>query len=116
MISLMQAVLARARQRQEEWESLRRRVREALPELVNVLVRKYGARRVLLFGSLLHSAPSERPDIDLLVEGVEPARRGEALGHMFMLAPLPVDLVPRETGRREIVERAIEEGEVLYAG
>jgi hypothetical protein len=54
-------------------------VREALPGMVALLVREFGVRRVTLFGSLLHSTPSERPNIDLVVEGrgdrCEPAGR-----------------------------------------
>ena len=34
----MRTLLARAQRRQEEWDSLRRKVREALPGLVKVLV------------------------------------------------------------------------------
>jgi uncharacterized protein len=115
MIRTMDALLARARREQAEWESLRSKVREALPGLVAVLVREYGVRRVMLFGSLLRSTPSQRPDIDLLVEGLDVNRRAEALGRLFLLAPLPVDLVLMELGRREIVQRALEEGEILHA-
>ena len=115
MIRPMEALLARTRREQVEWESLRSRVREALPGLVAVLVREYGVRRVTLFGSLLRSTPSERPDIDLLVEGLDVSRRAEARGRLFLLAPLPVDLVPREIGRPEIVQRVLEDGEILYA-
>jgi len=115
MIRFMVALLARARREQAEWEALRSKVREALPGLVAVLVCEYGVRRVTLFGSLLRSTPSQRPDIDLLVEGLDASRRAEALGRLFLLAPLPVDLVPREIGRPEIVQRAIEDGEILYA-
>jgi len=75
MIRFMQALLDRARREQAEWESLRSKVREALPGLVAVLVREYGVRRVTLFGSILRSAPSQRPDIDLLVEGLDASRR-----------------------------------------
>ena len=111
----MRTLLAKAQQRQEEWDSLRREVREALPGLVKVLVEDYGARRVTLFGSLLGPAPSESPDIDLLVEGLVPDRRAEARGRLFLLAPLPVDLVPLEVARPEIVARALEDGETLHA-
>lgn len=111
----MRKLLAQAQQRQEEWDSLRRKVREALPGLVKVLVEDYGARRVTLFGSLLGTAPSESPDIDLLVEGLAPDRRAEARGRLFLLAPLPVDLVPLEVARPEIVTRALEDGETLHA-
>lgn len=111
----MQVLLGRVRREQDEWDSLRRKVREALPGLVKVLVEEYGVRRVMLFGSLLGRTPSRWPDLDLLVEGLTPSRRVEALGRLFALAPLPVDLVPLEAGRPEIVQRALEEGETLYA-
>ena len=68
-----------------------------------------------LFGSLLGATPSESPDIDLLVEGLVPDRRAEARGRLFLLAPLPVDLVPLDVARPEIVARALEDGETLYA-
>jgi predicted nucleotidyltransferase len=110
MIRVMEALLARARREQAEWETLRSKVRETLPGLVAVLVCEYGVRRVTLFGSLLRCTPSERPDIDLLVEGLDASRRAEALGRLFLLAPLPV-----EVGRQEIVQRALDEGEILYA-
>jgi len=111
----MKVLLGQINRRQGEWDSLRRKAREALPGLVKVLVEEYGARRVMLFGSLLGREPSPWPDIDLLVEGLLPDRRAEALGRLFALAPLPVDIVPLEAGRPEIVQRALEEGETLYA-
>jgi len=58
---------------------------------------------------------SDEPDIDLLVEGIDPLRIGQAAGRLFLIAPLPVDLVPIETGRPEVVERALADGIVLHA-
>jgi predicted nucleotidyltransferase len=88
--------------------------RAALPALVGLLVQDYGVRRVVLFGSILRGDPSDAPDIDLLVEGLDPARHDEALGRLLLAAPLPVDLVSVEHGRPTVVQRALLEGEVLY--
>jgi predicted nucleotidyltransferase len=108
-------VLARYRAQAVALETERQRARAALPALVRVLVHDFGARRVVLFGSIANGDPSPALDIDLLVEGIPSARLGEAHGRLFELAPLPVDLVAVETARPSIVARALERGEVLYA-
>ena len=111
----MRTLLAQVKQRQEEWDSLRRKVREALPRLVKVLVEDYGARRVTLFGSLLGSAPSESPDIDLLVEGLVPERRAEARDASSCWRLCRWTWCRWRSHVREIVERALEDGETLHA-
>jgi predicted nucleotidyltransferase len=111
----MDAVLARYRSQARALEEVCARARAALPVLVRVLVEEFGARRVVLFGSIAHGLPSAEPDIDLLVEGVAPDRLGEAHGRLFALAPLPVDLVALETGPARVVAGALESGEVLHA-
>ena len=95
--------------------ALRTRVQEALPEMVRVLVAEFGATRVILFGSMAGDTLWDEPDIDLLVAGIDPALLGRAAGRLFLLAPLLVDLVPIETGRREVVERGLLAGIVLYS-
>ncbi len=110
----MKELLARNARRIGELEALRERAREALPEMVRVLVHEFGARKVVLFGSTLRGFDTDRPDIDLLVEGLPATRLAEARGRLWLIAPLPVDLVPVETGRAEVVRRALEEGEVLH--
>jgi len=105
----------RIRARCEDRASLAAQARAALPELVAILVQEYGARRVVLFGSLLGPAFCETSDIDLLVEGLPAQRYGEALGRLFAVAPVAVDLIPLETGRPAVVARALAEGEVLHA-
>jgi uncharacterized protein len=110
----MKALLARTQRRLEEYEALRRRVHDGLPALVDVLVREFGAREVVVFGSTVTGFASDEPDLDLLVAGIPRERFAEALGRLFLLAPLPIDLVPAEWGRPEIVARAREEGVVLH--
>lgn len=107
-------VLVRARATHAARVRLLEEARAALPALVALLVRDFGVRRVVLFGSIRRGDPSDAPDIDLLVEGLDPARHDEALGRLFLAAPLPVDLVSVEHGRPAVVQRALVEGEVLY--
>ena len=106
-------LVERYRQKVRDWETLRAHVHSVLPSLVGILVNDFQTKRVVLFGSMAKDEPSERPDIDLLVEGLDAARLGEASGRLLLAAPLPVDLVPLETGRREVVARALEEGIVI---
>jgi predicted nucleotidyltransferase len=111
----MKAILDQARRRLDAERASRERARAALPRLVAILVDELGARKVVLFGSLVSGRATETSDIDLLVEGLDPARIDEALGRLTLASPLPVDLVPAETGRPAIVRRALQEGEVLFA-
>jgi len=109
----MRTLLARTRRALVEREALRRRVRESLPDLAAILVHEFGASKVTVFGSVVTGFTSENPDLDLLVDGLPRERYAEALARLFLLAPLPVDLVPAEWGRPEVVARARELGEVL---
>lgn len=107
-------LVERLRRESAARDALVARVRAALPDMVRVLVDRYGVRRVVLFGSVRTGRLSADPDVDLLVEGLAAAERGEAAGELFALSPLPVDLVRMEAARPEIVARALEEGEVLH--
>lgn len=108
-------LIARNRRRSQETEALRQKIRNSLQPLVDTLVKEFGVQKVILFGSLVQGPMSDHPDIDLLVEGLHPDKYPKALGRLFQIAPLPVDLVPIETGRSEIVRVGLEQGEVLYA-
>ncbi len=111
----MRAVIDQARRRIAAQLRLREQARAALPRLAAILVKELGAQRAYVFGSLASGDLTELSDIDLLVEGLDPARYDEALGRLFLASPLPVDLVPVESGRPEIVQRALLEGELLHA-
>jgi predicted nucleotidyltransferase len=71
-------------------------MRAALPELVQILVERHGAREVWLFGSLSGGTPHERSDLDLAVRGVAPSGYFTALSEVQERAPVPVDLVTLE--------------------
>lgn len=88
--------------------------RDALPELVRLLVERYGARRVVLVGSLARGTFDARSDIDLVVEGLSLDDVLRARDEVEDVAGLPVDLLRRETlsdGWRRHHDRF---GEVLH--
>lgn len=72
----------------------------------------FGARRVILFGSLVGPGPwHNRSDIDLAVEGLAPADYFRALSACWELLPqgINLDLVPMEDARPELRARILGE-------
>lgn len=89
----MRSFLARrAGERREALAARREELEAAIPALVEIL-RRFGATRVWLFGSLVDGTIDERSDIDLAVVGLDPERYFDALGSLLMAAPASVDLV-----------------------
>ena len=90
-------------------------VRAELPRVVTLLVEKFGARRVVLFGSLasglFHHAQS---DVDLAVEGLSFAALAAAEGEVQPILDRKVDLVPIEAASRDLLEELATRGEVLH--
>lgn len=89
-----------------ERDDLLARVRE----VAAVLRTRFGARRVVLFGSLAHAAWFARDsDVDLAVEGVAAGQYWEAWRVAEAMIPgRPVDLVDLETageGLRRAIDR-----------
>jgi len=90
--------------------------RRLLPRLVDHLVRVYGVRRVVLFGSLAEGGFSMRSDIDLAVEGLSGSLFQAGADLDELAAPFRVDLVPLEDAWPAVVARVEETGEVLAGG
>lgn len=91
---------------QEEAQELAERCATLLRE-------RFGARRVILFGSAAGDAPwHSRSDLDLAVEGLSPEQHWQALNACYELLPpeLTLDLIPLESAWPEL--RARLEGEV----
>jgi len=84
---------------------------DRLEEAVRVL-RSFGARRVLLFGSYLKS-PLFAADVDLAVEGVPVAKLWRADGAVADVLGVPFDLVSRELNP-EFFELIEKRARVLY--
>ena len=87
-------------------EKLLQQVRAA----ADLLKVRFGARRVLLFGSLAHEAWfSERTDVDLAVEGLEEGAYWKAWRQVEeMVANRTVDFIELESVREPLL-RAIEQ-------
>jgi predicted nucleotidyltransferase len=77
-----------ARQARERCAGLR----ETAKELAGIC-RSFGARRVLLFGSVVRGSVRPGSDLDLAVEGVAPDRFFDLYGTLLTAAGVPLDLV-----------------------
>jgi predicted nucleotidyltransferase len=85
-------------------------LRQHLPAARRLLVERYGARRVVLFGSLARGDVTERSDVDLAVEGLDPAGCFTALADLIGLFDTPVDLVEIERAGPSMLARLQFEG------
>jgi predicted nucleotidyltransferase len=90
-----------------------RRLRQGLPAAAQLLGEIYGARRVVLFGSLATGSVSETSDVDLAVEGLPGPRYFAALSDLMALLACPVDLIRIEEAPESLRQRIAAEGEVL---
>jgi len=79
------------------------------------ILKAYGAKRVILFGSAVSPAVKPR-DLDLACEGLPPHRFFEALGRLLTTLSVPVDLVDLHGPelRPALRARIIREGVLLY--
>jgi uncharacterized protein len=96
--------------RRERLERLRQEARRC----ADVLASQFGARRVVLFGSVATGLAGARSDLDLAVEGLQPDRYFEVLGRLAETTPVPVDLVLLEEAPESLVERLAREGVPLH--
>lgn len=89
-------------------------VRARVVRAVELLVQRFGATRVVLFGSLARDSATPGSDVDLLVEGLSADTFWDAAAAVDrVLMDVPVDLVPAQFARPEVLERARQEGEVM---
>jgi predicted nucleotidyltransferase len=84
-----------------------------LPQAATLLVDRYRAGRVVLFGSLAEETYSEHSDVDLAVEGMPSASYFEALAELMCLFGGPVDLVRIEDAAPSLRAYIEEEGRLL---
>ena len=90
-----------------------RLAREALPRLIELLKATYHAEHIILFGSLVLGHFHTQSDIDLAVQGIEPAQFFYALSDLNSIAPSRIDLKPLESLERHFKQRVLATGEVL---
>jgi len=90
-------------------------VRERLPLVVEALVQEFGVTRVILFESLAIDRAVPGSDVDLLVDGLAGEQIIDAtVVTERILRDVSVDLVPSALAHPPVLERALEEGIVLY--
>ena len=90
-----------------------REIRAMIPSVADLLVRDFGVRKVVLFGSLARGDGRPDSDIDLAVEGLPPELTFRAMARAADIAGRHVDLVPLETARPEVLAIIEREGEVI---
>lgn len=103
----------------EDEERLKRKAEQAkktVIEMSRVLVEKFGAKRVWLFGSLIEGFFWKGSDIDLAVEGLSSEVYFAALSEIWGLLPsaMELDLIPLEDAYESLRERILKKGELLY--
>jgi predicted nucleotidyltransferase len=77
-------------------------------------LRKQGAKRVWLFGSLAKGRrPTVHSDFDFAVEGLPADRLFGSVGHLLQILPRPVDVVELETCTPLLREQILEHGIVV---
>jgi predicted nucleotidyltransferase len=84
-----------------------------LPEARRILMERYGARTVVLFGSLAAGEPRAHSDVDLAIEGVAPELYFAALADVTTALGCAVDLVRTETAPASLLARIADEGRAL---
>jgi predicted nucleotidyltransferase len=108
--SAARALVARASGEQAafavEVESLRQR----LPSVSKLLRRQYGARRVVLFGSLAWGGFHEGSDVDIAVEGVSDSDAGVAMADASTAAQRLVEIFRLEDLPASFRQRVLRDG------
>lgn len=101
------ASLLLAKRRRQAWRIARR--------AAQVLRKDFGARRVVVFGSLAHGAWFHaHSDIDLAVEGLPPGSVWRAWSAIEQVEPsIQVDLIELETATDRLRQRIQEQGKEL---
>lgn len=79
---------------------------------IQVIAKKYNAKRVLLFGSCLSSEKDSR-DIDIAVEGIKHKYFFSFYGDLITTLTKPVDLIDL-SGTSKFVKMIKKEGVLLY--
>lgn len=85
---------------------------EELEKIVDVS-KKFGIKKVLLFGSCLENLESAH-DIDIAVSGVRPEDFFIYYGKLSMAVDDEVDLVDLDSVREHLYKRIISKGRILY--
>jgi predicted nucleotidyltransferase len=96
----------------EEIKAIRSDAMDKAKKIAAMLKEKYGANKVILFGSIVKSDYlHEKSDIDLLVYGIKPEDFLRAGVDAWKISVcFDVDIIPAEKAEKTIVEIAEREG------
>ena len=100
-------------EKEEEARAHAGAARRSLEEAVAIL-RKHGAKRIVLFGSLCSDSFHSRSDIDLAVDGIPKGLWSRAVADLLMALNHPVDLKPLDEVESDFRERILKKGIILY--
>ncbi|MBI5649282.1 MAG: nucleotidyltransferase domain-containing protein [Chloroflexi bacterium] len=97
---------------EQELERRRRRAWQCARRAARLLKQDYGAKRLIVFGSLAHGAWFHpHSDLDLAVEGLEPGAIWRAWSAVEKVVPgFGVDLIEIETASDRLGQRIREQG------
>lgn len=102
-------------EQEAEARALAAQARSVLPEAVAIL-KKHGAKRIILFGSLGREGRFHRgSDIDLAVAGIPPQKFFRVTADLMMALDWHIDLKPLEEVDAFFREMILKTGEVIYA-
>ena len=91
----------------------KQRLVQHMPAARRLLVERYGAGRVWVFGSLVREDATPNSDVDLAVVGLPAATYFDALADLMALFGARVDLVCLEQASTSLRERVQAEGHEL---
>ncbi len=83
-------------------------------EKILAVLKQYGARRVILYGSFARGDFRENSDFDLCVDGLSNKDFFVAVTDCLMIAKRPVSLADLKNVHGYLRERILSEGKVLY--
>jgi predicted nucleotidyltransferase len=107
------AELRRVKEKQEQWDQLALRAREAAVQVGQYLAKKHEVEKVILFGSLINDQFRDDSDIDIGVSGLHPTIYFQAYREAEEIAaPFRLDLI--DLDHSAIASMIQEEGVTLY--
>ncbi len=89
-------------------------VKQDLQHILEIL-KRHGAKRVILYGSYARGTATPASDLDLCEEGIPPTRYFRAWAECLMIANTPVSILDLASVKGYLRERILSEGKVLYA-
>ncbi len=87
-------------------------LKKELDIIVNIS-KKFGVKKVLLFGSCLEDINKAR-DIDIAVSGIKPREFFKYYGEVSMTLHNEVDIVDLDDIREHLYKRILSKGEIIY--